>query len=481
MQLRQVVLLVIICLSSHTYGAADAEPELPAGLGSEVGSDEPLLPPGLSISGREQGEPSLPAGLGETEAAPQSKGSEGLERRSIDLSGFAEARVGSRIGNDKNEKQKSILESRLQIQWEQQWLALTSRLTLDLLYDDVVDNRSVALESGRGWLDLREAYLLFRPFAKMDIKAGRQILTWGTGDLMFINDLFPKDWNAFFIGRDDEYLKAPSDALKVGVFGSRFNIEMIYTPRFDADRYIDGSRISFFNPNQGAVVGQHDNFHVDRPDQWFSEDEWSARLYTNRGSLELAIYAYQGYWKSPNGTDAKTGRFIFPRLEVGGVSLRGPVYRGIANLELGYYHSKDDSSGKSPFVRNSEWRMLLGYEQELMKNFSGSMQFYLEHKEDYRAYLESLPGGAAEADEDRFVWTLRLTRLLLNQNLVLSLFNFYSPTDKDGYARLKAQYKISDAWQVEWGANLFYGENQHTFFGQFEDNSNLYLSARYGF
>ncbi|MFW6031595.1 MAG: hypothetical protein ACOC9T_03300, partial [Myxococcota bacterium] len=32
----------------------------------------------------------------------------------------------------------------------------------------------------------------------------------GTGDLVFLNDLFPKDWRSFLLGRDLDYLKAPS-------------------------------------------------------------------------------------------------------------------------------------------------------------------------------------------------------------------------------------------------------------------------------
>ena len=44
------------------------------------------------------------------------------------------------------------------------------------------------------------------------------MLTWGTGDLLFINDLFPKNWKSLAIGRDDEYLKDPSGAVKASFF-----------------------------------------------------------------------------------------------------------------------------------------------------------------------------------------------------------------------------------------------------------------------
>ena len=97
------------------------------------------------------------------------------------------------------------------------------------------------------------------------ITLGRQILTWGTGDLVFINDLFPKDWVSFFIGRDVEYLKAPSDALKVSAFSGWANLDLVYTPRFDADRFIDGRRLSFFNTGRGRLTGRDAVVLVERP------------------------------------------------------------------------------------------------------------------------------------------------------------------------------------------------------------------------
>ena len=41
--------------------------------------------------------------------------------------------------------------------------------------------------------DLRMASLTFSPADWMDVRVGRQVLTWGTGDLLFLNDLFGDD------------------------------------------------------------------------------------------------------------------------------------------------------------------------------------------------------------------------------------------------------------------------------------------------
>ena len=148
---------------------------------------------------------------------------------------------------------------------------------------------------------------------------------------------------------------------------------------------------------------------------------------------------------------------------------------------MGYYNSRDDSAGDDPLIRNGEWRILVGFEKEVASELTAGVQYYLERMSDYDAYLLVLPSGSPVKDRNRHVITLRLTRLLMSQNLRLSLFNFYSPSDEDGYLRLNSTYKVTDAWQVEAGGNFLYGENNNTFFGQFQDASNLYGGLRFSY
>jgi len=406
------------------------------------------------------------------------------------FNGFIETRTGMRTQDEPVEKDSSISEVRLQLEKEKDFNSVSFNFVADFIYDNVINSTTVNLSTGEGYVDLRQANLFFSPFSFMDVKIGRQILTWGTGDLLFINDQFSKDWNAFLIGRDDEYLKAPSDALKFSMFFDVFNIDLIYTPRFNADRYIDGKRNSFYDPMTGSFRGINFPLVVEKPDDWFNDDELSLRFYRLVNSLEMAFYYYHGFWKSPAGfinetTDESTGgessgHAIFPELEVFGSSFRWPIASGIANIEMGYYKNKNQSAS-NPFVRNDEWRLLLGYEQEIAKEFTASIQYYIEHKNDYQDYVFSLPDGALPDDENRQLITLRLTKLLRQQDVKLMLYNYYSPTDKDGHIRFNGSYKISDALKIDAGWNHFYGNQQHTFFAQLENNSSIYMGIRYNF
>jgi len=396
-----------------------------------------------------------------------------LETLPFEFQGFLEARGGLRTQDDPHESKTATLgETRLQLNLFKALDWAKFRIKSDFLYDGVVEGADV---------DLREANAMLTPFDFMDLKVGRQILTWGTGDYIFINDLFPKDFNSFFIGRDDEYLKAPSDALKSSFYTKALNVDFVYTPQFDPDRFIDGKRLSYFNSQLGRLAGEDEVIHPRKRNDWFEDSEIALRLYRDIEGYGLALYGYNGFWKSPVGFDPQAGRATFPRLSVYGLSARGKAWKGIGNIEMGYYDSQDDRSGKDPFIPNSQIRYLAGYEQELAKDFTVGVQYYLEWMLDYGAYTRALPRGVQAADEYRHVITLRLTKLLLYQNLRLSLFTFYSPSDQDVYMRPNIHCKITDHWSAEVGANIFFGEEDHTFFGQFKDNSNVYLGLRWSF
>ncbi len=259
------------------------------------------------------------------------------------------------------------------------------------------------------------------------------------------------------------------------------NLDFVYTPKFNPDRFIDGERLSYFNPQLGRLAGEDAKIHPRKRDEWFEDSEIALRLYRDIKGYGLALYGYNGFWKSPLGFDPQAGKATFPRLSVYGFSARGKAWKGIGNFEMGYYDSPDDRSGEDPFIPNSQLRYLAGYEQELAKDFTVGVQYYLEQMLQYGAYNRTLPRGSHAADEYRHVSTLRLTKLLMYQNLKLSLFTFYSPSDQDVYMRPNIHYKISDHWSAEAGANIFFGEKEHTFFGQFKDNTNVYLGVRWSF
>lgn len=336
--------------------------------------------------------------------------------------------------------------------------------------------------SGKTAFDLRELNLSFTPFDFMDVKLGRQVLTWGTGDYLFINDMFPKDYVSFFIGRDDEYLKKPSDALRFSFYPKVFNIDFVIIPYFTANTLPGGDRLSYFDSFQGGISGVNSDRHLISPPFQLSNNEYALRLYKSFGSNEMAFYCFRGFDKNPRSYKDESARQLFyERVDVYGASLRGPFLGGIGNIEAGYQNSRQDTDGTNRLIENSFFKSMAGYTKDLGNDLKIGFQYYFEQRLDYGAYTDNLLTGDYFWDEYRHLLTNRITKLFKNQTVMVSLFTFYSPSDKDGYVRPSISYDVTDQWKVTFGANLPWGEDDITEFGQMKRDKNVFFRVRYSF
>ena len=386
--------------------------------------------------------------------------------------GFVEGGLGARLDDDPLLSDRATLkELRGRIETEWRTRGATIRLKVDLGYDGVEDD----------WIaDIRDLTLAFRIGSSVDASIGRQVQTWGTGDLVFLNDLFPKDFQSFFSGRDDEYLKAPGNSLRVTRYSDAMNIDVVWTPVFEPNVYLTGERFSFFSPLAGGNVAPAPPLSAAEPDKDFSNGEFALRLFKTVEGREYAAYAYSGFFKDPNALNAQLQPTFAP-LTAFGASLRQPAGPGLFNAEFSYYDSRDDRDGSDPFTPNDQLRLLAGYEWEGRPSFTVGLQYYLEWTLDHDDLLANSPFPAFEADERRHLLTNRLTYRAGMDKYTWSLFTFWSPSDSDFYMRPRFDYRHSDQWSLAAGANLFGGSDDHTFFNQLADASNLYLRIRYSY
>lgn len=335
---------------------------------------------------------------------------------------------------------------------------------------------------GKVLTDLRELNASFTPIDIMDVKIGRQVLTWGTGDYLFLNDLFPKDYVSFFIGRDDEYLKKPNDALRVMLYPEWFNIDIAVIPFFEPNTIPTGYRLSFFDSFQGGIAGMNSNRHIYDPEETAENFIYAGRVYKNIQSYEAAFYYYRGFDPSPRSYKNEINREIYyERLDSYGGSLRGPLLWGIANAEVSYYYSPEDSNGDIRTIQNSMMKYLVGYEKDLGHDLSMSFQYYLEQTLDYRHYKNALMPGDYSWAEYRHVITNRITKMFVNQTVKVSIFSFFSPSDMDAYIRPSLSWKPTESWTLSVGANLLWGRDSWTEFGSVQKNKNVYARLRYSF
>ena len=397
------------------------------------------------------------------------------------LDGFVQGLYGGRLDEDNpTATEQTASETRFQLRAEHFGDRGEFFARLDFVYDG-------ADSSNYDW-ELREAYFKFRLGSNLDFKVGRQIVTWGTGDLIFINDVFAKDYRSFFVGRDDQYLKAPQNAIRGTYYSGLGSLDLVWSPTFEPNRLPTGRKLSYYNPFMGAYVGEGFYFDPPTPESKFENSEIAMRFSRTFGSFTTAAYFYKGFYKNPRGAamvqvdGIMTAMPVYPKLNVYGASVRGPWAGGILWLEGGYFDSRDDQDGDDPLMPNSSVTGLVGFERQIATNLTANVQWQADYMLDHDTYAMQQEGmNAYVRDEVRHLLTSRITKLLMDENLTLSGFVFYSPTDEDVYGRLSASYKYTDEIILAIGGNIFDGNYGATDFGQFALNDNIYVKMTYGF
>ncbi len=344
-------------------------------------------------------------------------------------------------------------------------------LKVDAFYDHISEEPEV---------ELREGYLDF-VFPKWDLRLGRQIITWGLGDLIFINDVFPKDYEAFYSGRPLEYLKKGLDGVKFGIYPGFVSFEIVIIPFFEPNRFPDSKRFRMFNPAPGVLHHERE-----KPAQSIENTEIALRAYRSIAGFDTSMYFYRGFLRQPsilldNLTAPTIRTDFYPELTEFGFSVQGRAIDGILSLEAGYFESRQDKSGTDPAIPNSSTRFLVGYQRQMWEDFTMGLQYYGEYMHDYSEYEKNLPAGFPKEHRLHDVLTVRLTQLLRHQTLRLSFFSFYSLSDRDYLLNPEIKYNFTDHIWAAIGGLIFGGSETQLQFGQFDKNDNAYLQVRYEF
>lgn len=359
---------------------------------------------------------------------------------------------------------------------------------VDFVKDDVINDT---------YLDVRELRLQYTPLSWMDLSIGRQVSTWGVGDMIFINDLFPKNWIAHFQGRDMEMLKDPSDSARITSYFGDTTFDVVYTPQFSPDTTPNGCYFNVYDPNSQGLIANNNGCSAtrdfDKKDRSFKNSEWAASLKRNFFGQQVALYYYRGFFKNPKGLDYDASQSvgeqysaIYPKLEVYGASTEGQIGPGIFTAEYGYYNSKDDTKGDDMMIENSLMKYLLGYRMDLSAHWSVGAQVYQEWMQDYDKYESSIKAGNPNAypyrrKEFQNTYTLRLTYKAQQETLWVNLFSYYRPEDKDSFTKFDITKKLNDNFSATAGVNIFTGKDhyQDRDFGMLRHDDNAFVRLSY--
>lgn len=375
-----------------------------------------------------------------------------------DLSGFMQVQ---QTGRTHEPGAATVQQALAELLLEQRAEALSLSVRAEAAYDEAIDDSRIAA---------REAFLDWAPAADLELRLGRQVLTWGVSEYLYVNDVFPKNHDAFFTGAGFDRMKEPVDAAQLAWHGAVTGVEAVVS-RARADRAPAASRFTAMAPLASAEAAGDVDHAIDA----------ALKISANLAGWDLGVYAASFRSRERRYfVDAAGLRADQPRLAHAGVSLTGNAVGGVAWIEAGVRDAgaaRDDIVDRHYF--GSSATLLGGYSREVGQDVTASVQLELEAPLHYERYVAALAPGVRPADRANAIVHARVQAGWLNQTLLTGAQAF-AGHERDTHLNPFARWSPADGWTLEAGANFFNGRPD-TRFGAFDNDSNAYALGRYSF
>lgn len=335
-------------------------------------------------------------------------------------------------------------------------------------------------------LRLRELYLDLY-FKNFDLRIGQQQVVWGKADGVFITDVVsPLNLTEFLLPDFDE--------IRTGVMATKFDyyignstFEVIWLPNFSPTVMPASNSIWSVNRDFLAPPTFDWSKAVVKPSLENSEVFVKYSALTSKIDFELM----GGYTWDDNptmhvdkqidmssGSPVLTGLNITPehhRLYLGGGSFSTEIFGVVLRGEAAYYNGKyfqtQDPVALDALVQKDYLHYLVGMDFSI-KDVKFSAQFIQETVLDYDENMIN--------EEIQNTMTFLARYDMFRETLHFDVFAYIGLTNEDALIRPKITYDFDDSFSILLGSNIFIGDEKGRF-GQYKDNSMIYMKLKYNF
>ncbi len=336
--------------------------------------------------------------------------------------------------------------------------------------------------------DLRELYLDLKT-GDLDLRAGRQLIVWGTVDNINPTDnLCPKDMRFFSSDVDERRLGV--NALQAKYYFGNYYLSGIWIADFTASEFPTNNLPSNIEMNAAQY-----------PEEKAENTEHAFKLGTTRGSVDYSFSYYSGWNRLPEfGLErvvpASSGPptiYLTPRFH------RIQVIGGDFSTTAGKYGLRGEAAysftegGKdyNPEIMQPFLWAVLGTDRTFFENFNINLQYSYRHVYDFHDPDENtdpvqqqiaLRNAMIQRQlaEDQNSVSLRLNDKWLQETLEADLLIMYDFYERDWMFQPKITYAFTDSFKTTWGAYIFDGDAD-TFYGSMKNNSMIYCELKYSF
>ena len=306
-----------------------------------------------------------------------------------------------------------------------------------------------AIQKDRSGFQLREAYAYYSD-DHWDVRAGRQIITWGVADALRLTDIIsPMDYTEF-LAQDYDDIRIPVGGLRLRYSREKWCAEAVAIP---VSSFFDLPTDAENPWSVGAVpIGSE-------PKRRLSNMEYGGRLSFFLSGIDFSLSALHTWNKQPVVCN---GRGEYRRMTMLGGDVSVPVGKCVVRGEVAEYLDELQSGG----ARAASTNALVGLDWYAGNDWTLSAQY--SHK--YVALGEHRNSGLS---------TLRISKDLLHNTLALQTFAYIDVTNGGVFNRLSADYALNDQMHAILGYDYFHADSG--LFVVYKKNSELFVKLKYSF
>ena len=306
-----------------------------------------------------------------------------------------------------------------------------------------------AILSNHTGFQLREAYAYYSD-NHWDVRAGRQIITWGVADALRLTDIIsPMDYTEF-LAQDYDDIRIPVGGLRVRFSREKWSMEAVAIPVSSFfDLSTDAENPWSVGPIAIGAEPSHNAYNM----------EYGGRLAFFLSGIDFSFSALHTWNKQPvlcNGVGE------YRRMTMLGADVSVPMGKFVVRGEVAEYLDELQTGG----TRAASTNALLGIDWYAGNDWTLSAQY--SHK--YVALGEH---------RNTALSTLRISKELLHNTLALQTFAYIDVTNGGIFNRLSADYALNDQIHAVIGYDYFHADGG--MFAIYNKNSELFFKLKYSF
>ena len=338
--------------------------------------------------------------------------------------------------------------------------------SVNLAYNGIIKDQTGAF--------LREAYFDYAG-RFLEVKAGRQIVTWGVVDGLRITDLIsPMDYTEF-MANDYDDIRVPVNAINLKYPGESFSAEVVFVP---VPEYFV-LPTSDDNPWQMTAPNGMQMDLSGTPAKHIKNSEVGGRLRFFLENLDFSLTALHTYNKSPvtilkidQQQQTAVIKGIYEPMDVVGGDVSIPAGEIVIRGEMAFYFGEPIAlKNSTDYWHRSSFNALLGIDWYAGDNWTIMAQYMHKVIMDYRSVLGT--------EQNTSMITARISKELLNNTLKLSVYGMLDVDNVGFYVRPAADYLLSDQITLSLGADILGGRRGT--FKTYDKNTQIWVKGKFFF